>query len=58
MKIIIGGVSYDVTFEKSRSKIADNEPLGQISYIKGKIQIFKKSAVYAAVLCTRYCMAW
>ena len=42
MKIIIGGVSYDVTFEKSRSKIADNEPLGQISYTEGKIQIFKK----------------
>lgn len=53
MKIIIGGVSYDVTFEKSRSKIADNEPLGQISYTEGKIQIFKKSVVYAVVLCMR-----
>ena len=42
MKIIIGGVSYNVTFEKSRSKIADNEPLGQIDYLSGKIQVFKK----------------
>ena len=42
MKIIIGGVSYDVTFEKSRSKIADNEPIGQIDYLSGKIQVFKK----------------
>lgn len=53
MKITIGGVSYDVTFEKSRSKIADNEPLGQISYTEGKIQVFKKSVAYAAVLCMR-----
>ena len=53
MKITIGGVSYDVTFEKSRSKIADNEPIGQIDYLSGKIQVFKKSAVYAAVLCMR-----
>lgn len=55
MKITIGGVSYDVTFEKSRSKIADNEPIGQIDYLSGKYKYLRRcqSVVYAAVLCMR-----
>lgn len=42
MKITIGGVEYVVKFEKSRAKIAEDEPLGMIRYTEGTIQIYKK----------------
>ena len=45
MKVTIGGVSYDIVYEDTRKAIAPNKPIGQIDYLKNKIQIYKHMTV-------------
>lgn len=45
MKVTIGGVSYDIVYEDTRKAIAPNKPIGQIDYLKNKIQIYKHMTI-------------
>ena len=45
MKVTIGGVRYDIVYEDTRKAIAPNKPIGQIDYLKNKIQIYKHMTI-------------